>query len=457
MTPRSILARLLLPVLLALLLIGGTSAVATYIKALHEADEVFDAQMEHTARLGRVTVPKADDDDKETDDEHGHPRHRYELDESVALWRLDKDGWQVIAGAAALRGMPTTLLANTGFHSAAWGGAEWRLLVRAGADARERLVVAQPAGQRGHMAGEVAWHALQPFLLGLPILAVVLMALGYHALRPLRQLAAELAARAPDRLDPVRVDQPPSELQPVLTALNTLLARVGEVLAHERRFTSNAAHELRTPLAALAMQLQVAQRATDAAGSRDAVEKARLGAERMARLVDQLLQLARLEGSEGGIALQPTDVVVLAQEVCATLAVGEAGQQRELALDAPDHLQLTCQPDLLRVLLRNLVDNALRYTPVGGHVQVRLSGGDGVVTLRVEDDGPGVPEPLRASLGEPFNRLASAAGNLEDKPEGVGLGLSIVRRIAELHGARLVWSAADAEGRGLVAILSFPA
>jgi two-component system sensor histidine kinase QseC len=252
------------------------------------------------------------------------------------------------------------------------------------------------------------------------------------------------------------VDQPPSELQPVLTALNTLLARVGEVLAHERRFTSNAAHELRTPLAALAMQLQVAQRATDAAGSRDAVEKARLGAERMARLVDQLLQLARLEGSEGGIALEPTDIVALAQEVCATLAVGEAGQQRELALDAPDHLVLPCQPDLLRVLLRNLVDNALRYTPLGGHVQVRLGGGDGVVTLRVEDDGPGVPEPLRASLGEPFNRLANEAGNLEDKPEGVGLGLSIVRRIAELHGARLVWSAADAEGRGLVATLTFP-
>jgi signal transduction histidine kinase len=137
--------------------------------------------------------------------------------------------------------------------------------------------------------------------------------------------------------------------------------------------------------------------------------------------------------------------------------VTEAGQRRDLALDGPERLGLRCQSDLMRVLLRNLVDNALRYTPPGGHVRVLLGTAEGAVTLRVEDDGPGVPESLRASLGEPFNRLAGEAGNLEDKPEGVGLGLSIVSRIAELHGAQLVWSAGDAEGRGLAATLTFAA
>jgi signal transduction histidine kinase len=262
-------------------------------------------------------------------------------------------------------------------------------------------------------------------------------------MRPLDAVAAEIAARAPDRLTPLAPQQAPSEIRPLAQAINALFARVEETLENERRFTADAAHELRTPLAALAAQAEVASRARDDDERRHAMDQLAASLRRTTRLVDQMLTLARLD-HEGRAGATSVRLDLLAEEVCAA--------HGPLAFDKRIALELTATPttvsgngDMLRVLLRNLVDNALRYTPSGGQVTVTVAEG----SLSVEDSGPGIPAEERSRVFERFHRLAG------QETEGSGLGLSIVRRIAERHGAEL--RLATSSTGGLSVSLAFPA
>lgn len=277
---------------------------------------------------------------------------------------------------------------------------------------------------------EIAEHFLKalltPLLYGLPVLGGWIWFATRRGLRPLDEVAAELGKRAPGRLDPVVPVAAPREVRPLLEALNALFARVGQAMEKERAFTADAAHELRTPLAAIATQAQVATRARDAAERDHALAQLTASARRASHLVEQLLTLARLDPA-ASLPMQELRLDVLATESCAEHGAAVLEKNIALELDAPLPVRLLANDVLLRVLLRNLLDNAVRYTPAGGKVSVSVT----ARMLTVSDSGPGIPAAQRADALRRLHRLAG------QDIEGSGLGLSIVARIAELHGARL--------------------
>lgn len=299
-----------------------------------------------------------------------------------------------------------------------------------------------------HVRHEITEHFLEalltPLLFGLPTLGGWIWFATWRGLEPLDEVAAELGRRAPERLDPVAPATAPCEVRPLLEALNALFARVDRAMQNERAFTADAAHELRTPLAAIAAQAQVATRARDAAERDHALAQLAAGARRASHLVEQLLTLARLDPA-GRPAMSEVRLDRLAAEVCAEHGAAALDKQIVLELDAPAAVSVMANEVMLRSLLRNLIDNAVRYTPAGGKVGVAVT----TRKLTVSDSGPGIPASKREVALRRLHRLAG------QDIEGSGLGLSIVARIAELHGATL--ELADGIGRpGLSVRVTFP-
>jgi two-component system sensor histidine kinase QseC len=293
------------------------------------------------------------------------------------------------------------------------------------------------AREREEVAGEIAEQLLKPMLFALPALALLLaIAIGF-ALAPLRQLAREVAERAPDRLDPLPVETLPAEVEPLVARLNSLFADIMRALENERRFTADAAHELRTPLAALKAQAQVALASVDAAERQHALNQILAGCDRATHLVAQLLTLARLDAAAPH-PLQDMALRPIAEEVLA-MSAGEAIERHcELALRDGD-TQVRGDPLLLQVLLRNLIDNALRHSGAA-QVEVSIVRQATRAVLTVSDNGCGIAEDEYERVRHRFYRGAGADSS------GSGLGLSIARRIAELHGGSLDISAPDTGG-----------
>ena len=298
-------------------------------------------------------------------------------------------------------------------------------------EAREEIVEA--------LGKSLVW----PLAGALPALALAIWLGVGSGLRPLRELRAQLGRRGATDLAPLDAARAPAEIEPLVAELNRLFARIEASLARERRLTADAAHELRTPLAVLSTQAQVARRAVDDASRNEALDALVAGAERAARLIDQMLTLARLESGPTAAAarLELREVVRAAMAEVARAALTK-GVELELvegpAVEAEGHAAL------LAVLARNLVDNAVRYTQPGGRVAVSVNAGP---VLEVRDNGPGVPAHEFSRLGERFHRLAG-----QDET-GSGLGLSIVLRIAELHGGAVRFSP-GLDGRGLAVSVS---
>jgi two-component system sensor histidine kinase QseC len=280
---------------------------------------------------------------------------------------------------------------------------------------------------------------LWPLAGALPLLAAAVWLGVGSGLRPLRELRAQLARRGAADLAPLDAQRAPAEIEPLVAELNRLFGRIGDALARERRLTADAAHELRTPLAVLSTQAQVARRATDDASRNEALDALVAGAERAARLIEQMLTLARLEAGGTGAAAGRFDLRETARAAIAELAGAALAKEIEVELAEGPPVEAEGHAALLAVLARNLVDNAVRYTQRGGRVEVAVRPGP---ELEVRDDGPGVPAHELARLGERFHRLAG------QNETGSGLGLSIVLRIAELHRGHVRFSP-GLDGRGL--------
>lgn len=276
------------------------------------------------------------------------------------------------------------------------------------------------------MALDIVTSQLTPWLVALPLMFLLLIVLLSRELAPLKKLATTLRTRAPDSAETLNSENVPSEVRPLVDALNQLFTRTHDTMIRERRFTSDAAHELRSPLAALKVQTEVAQLSLDDPQGLDkALEQLHQGIDRATRLVDQLLTLSRLDS-----LAQLDDVQTIAIDELLQSAVMEmyhpaqlAGLELRLHLNAKNILR-TGQPLLLSLLVRNLLDNAVRYSPGGSQVDITLDAGE----FRVRDNGPGISAEALARVGERFYRPPG-----QEQP-GSGLGLSIVKRIATLHG-----------------------
>lgn len=458
----SFYARLLLLTVGTLGVGGAVLVYASYSNAIHEADELFDAQMAHTAQtLLAIAASDTDLDLNLTAPDTGPAQHRYQFKLMFQLWQVE-NGKQAGEQANQQTGQqrlvlrtpnaphePIALERAAGFSNMSWRGHPWRFFLSEDKPHGLRVIVGQDFAIRDELAHEIAHHGVLPFIIGLPIIALLLALAIRGGLRPLRRLHDDLVTRGPERLDAIRLDQPPEEMRPVLAALNRLFARLAQALENERRFTSDAAHELRTPLAAIMAQLQVAKLTPNEQERRAVLDKCLLGAQRMAHLVEQMLTLARMESGSDELAREPLDLAQLAAGVCIDLGPAALAKRLSLELDAPEPVTLKGQPDLLRVLLRNLIDNAIRYTPAGGRIEVSVRAEAALARLEVCDNGPGIAPDQIDQLGERFKRLS------DQSVDGVGLGLSIVRRVAALHGASVDFESAAPE-RGLRVVLRLP-
>jgi two-component system sensor histidine kinase QseC len=318
-----------------------------------------------------------------------------------------------------------------------------------------RIVVSEDHELRNQLVRGFAMQIVSPLALGLPALLLLLWVSIHRGLRPLGLLTRDIARRRPDNLTPLDPQGAPQEVRGMVEALNALLHRVSQTLDGERRFTANAAHELRTPLAALQAYLHLAQTANNVDERQQAMRQMQLGVERSFRVVGQMLNLARLDPEQTLPHPAALNLGEVAINVCAALAPLALQRQQTLDLDVQDDLPAVMgNADMLTMLVSNLVDNAIRYTPQGGQIRVWVqamanSASAPHLRLLVQDDGPGIPAAQRERVFERFVRLAA------HETEGTGLGLAICRRIAQLHAARVEFCEADG-GCGLCVRVDLP-
>jgi two-component system sensor histidine kinase QseC len=328
-------------------------------------------------------------------------------------------------------------------------GRNWRVYSHWDARREYLVQVGEAVDAREHLAGEILEKLVQPLLVSLPLLGLLVWLAVGTALKPIDRIGAALARRDPRYLAPIEGGVP-KEIVPMVERLNGLLERVQATLENERRFTSDAAHELRTPLAALKTQLQVAQGASNGSERDLAIAKALAAGDRATRLVEQLLTLARLEHDAWQGQAETVDLSELAARAIAEAAQSAAEKNIRLSLGGEPGMHITGHAGLLAILLRNLLDNALRYSPPHTEVGVSMHAAAGEMVLEVSDQGPGIPPVERENALRRFHRLEGA------EVSGSGLGLSIVARIAQLHQAPLELLEGD-EGRGLKVRIRFAA
>jgi two-component system OmpR family sensor kinase len=434
----SLRTRLLLWLLGAVLLIGVAGSFVIYRNALAEANAFFDYHLRETALLLRdqaygFAAPE------------GLPQEVPQYDFVVQVWSLDGQRLYLSQPAAVLP-VATTL----GFSTVESPAGRWRVF---GVLARGHVIqVAQALKVREDRAARLALRTLAPFGVLMPALAALIWWIVGRSLQPLGELAGSVRARSPAALAPLPTAGLPEEVQPLVDALNDLLERLAAALQHERAFIADAAHELRSPLTALSLQVQ----ALDSAGGDEerveATSHLKAGVARATRLVEQLLTLARHERRSSRPA-GPVALGEVVREVVADLVPLADARRIDLGVASAEEASVQGDADALRVLVRNIIDNAIRYTPPGGRVDAAvlrepMDGGLRAV-VEVCDTGPGIPLSERERVFDRFYRVPGTSS------PGSGIGLAIVKAIADQHGAQLEFGP-GAGGVGLRVRVVFP-
>lgn len=445
---RSIQRTLLAWILGALTLGAILIAFVTYLATLDEMHEVFDADLKNIAEavaayhragyrpdaIDRIELPERNDAPDE-----------YEI--VTLTWT--PEGRRVFASD------PRVQLAFTrveGWSRPTVGGEPWTVYTRVGANGVAQA--AQRMSARQQMAGESAAQVLLP-MAALVLVVVGLLVFGLRrGLKPLDAAAQDVARRSARSLDPIRLDDAPQEISPLVQSINGLIERLALALSVQRRFLADAAHELRTPVTALRLQLQLLERSRDESERRQALSDLGEGIQRSQHLIEQLLQVARAEPEAEPTRRERLDLAEIVRSVVATLSLKADHLDLDLGADAPSPVPVAGHADSLTTLLENLVDNALRYTPAGGVVDVTARVRNGRPVLVVADDGPGIAATERERVFDRFYRGEAAAQQARDH-SGSGLGLAIVKAIADSHGARVELKDPPS-GHGLVVEVSFP-
>lgn len=406
-------------VTLWLLVIG-----ATYLGANREVDALFDTQLEQSARVATRTLfglPVPDEGD-----EIREPGDQYKKNLAIQVW--DEDDALIVHSRNAPREPLNEI--ESGFADSEVGGERWRTYALHDGASGLTIRAGEPYRPRDYLTRHVALQTIYPVLIGLPLVILVIWFIVGRGFGPLKRLTAEVHRRDPDNLDRIDAPYAPAEVRPLVEELNALLAQLKHRIENERHFVADAAHELRTPLAGLKAQAEAACGARNDCERNHALNQIQTGVDHAAHLVAQLLTLSRLEES-GDL---PRNVLDIASSIRSVLMDALATADRhgvELCFEcnvAPG-FSMHGNVDAIRVLIRNLVDNAIKFSPAGAIVVISLSSEDGRPTLAVLDQGPGIPTAEREKVFDRFHRRAGSS------TYGSGLGLSIVRRVVELHGA----------------------
>jgi two-component system OmpR family sensor kinase len=442
-TGHSLRKRLVLLLFAAITIFAAMQGIGAYRSALQQADAMFDYHLQQMAHA----MPRGFDPRSPADDPGDY-------DLLVQIW--GPDGVQLFRS-------PRSALPKSGvlgFSDVEVQGRAYRVYTVQ--TPLQTVQIAQDVSERNARARALAAHAVLPVALMAPLLMLVVWWVVTRSLAPVNRARQQVAARAADDLSALEVDGLPSEVKPLVVELNDLFSRVKSAFEAQQNFVADAAHELRSPLAALKLQAQ-ALRASNAevseASRQVAVTRLNQGIERAIRLVEQLLTLARAEGAPPASGASDTAAVVDLQDVL-RLAVSDALPQAGSAgLDlgvAPGAVTTPVlvqgDAEALRNMLRNLIDNAIKYTPAPGQIDIDLQQEGAAISLAVEDSGPGISEADRTRVFDRFYRAPEAAA----QASGSGLGLSIVRAIAQRHGATLDLAHSERLG-GLRVVVRFAA
>jgi two-component system OmpR family sensor kinase/two-component system sensor histidine kinase QseC len=417
----SLRARLLASLLSLLAVAVALVGLLTYRTVLAENDALFDYQLRQMALSLRDQGAIAPAERAALADER--------LDYVVQIWAADGRVVYVSRELGAL--WPRAVL---GYANVALDGSIWRVFSTASGD--RVIQVGQPLAIRRELAARAAFNAALPLLLGALPLALGVWWLVGAVLAPLGRVAGAVKQVQADALAPLPAAGLPSEVAPLVEALNAMLARLGRAFEVQRAFVADAAHELRSPLTALKLQLELLRRAPDEAERATATAALAAGIERARHLVEQLLALARSEPGAGAAFAQLDLAEVARQALADTLPLAHA-RKVQLGLEAERPVPLQGDAAALRVLARNLADNAVRYTPAGGQVELRVAVSDGAPTLTVDDSGPGIAPAERERVFDRFYRGVTAGASDIGSGSGSGIGLAIVRAVAQRHGAQV--------------------
>jgi len=429
----SLRLRLLVSLVGLLALAAVAMAAITYHNVLGETEKLFDYQLQQMALSLR--------DQGEIEPEQADTLADERLDVVIQIWTVDG---RAIYASRPHASLPARAL--LGLATLTVDGRAWRTY---GVATRDRVIqVAQPVDIRQRLAAHAAWRSVLPLLLTTPIAALAIWWLAARNLAPIERLAREVRTRDARSLAAVPTAGLPDEIAPLASALNALLARLSSSLDSQRAFVADAAHELRSPLTALKLQLELLRRADDA----ETREAARIaigeGIGRASRLVEQLLALARSE-PDAVLPVERVDLAAVARQAIDDTTPFADLRSVSIALIAHGGACVKGDPVALNLLVRNLVDNAVRYSPTASRVEVRVRQQSGEVVLEVDDAGPGIPDAERERVFDRFYRRADAAG------AGSGLGLAIVRSVASAHAATVRLGPSTLGG--LSVSVSFPA
>jgi two-component system OmpR family sensor kinase len=426
--PPSLRQRVLWLVLAIIGLVSVLQATSTYRTALNEADKMFDEHLQEVARSVHGGLPFSPD------------VTQYEF--AVRIWA--PDGTEIYRSNPA----PLPSQAILGFSDADVDGVRYRIYSLRTPE--HTIQIAQDLDARVARARALAWGAILPIVLLAPLLMLAVWWVIDRSLAPVARMRSQVAARPASDLSPLPTQGLPEEVLPLVVELNLLFERLRKALAAQQQFVADAAHELRSPLTALKLQAQALRRPLETEARLLAVERLNEGIDRAIELSGQLLALAREEAGGGMQEVESVDLEQLAREVVADVLPLAQARRIDLGLADSAPVQVAGQRQALHLLLRNLIDNALKYTPEGGQVDLRIACDDtGAAVLSVEDSGPGIPPSERERAFDRFYRVpgSDAAGS--------GLGLAIVRAIAQRHAATVALGASE-RLHGLQVTVRFP-
>ena len=444
----SIRTRLLMVLLSLVVAAWGLVALATHLTAEREVRELLDAQLAQVAKLVMATVrheyKESDLELFQRDLQESLRFHMYESCVAFQAWSPDD---KLVVQSPGAPGDGARALPE-GFTYTSVAGEKWRVLTIV-EPSGYTVQVADCYGGRKDLIQSIVQRVTKPLLWSLPILLTLLWVGTGRGLAPLRRLADKVSRLDHHSLEPLPTQGVPREAMPLVNELNFLFSKLHEAFGQQRRFTSDAAHELRTPLAGIKVQAELALRSESRKQRDQSIRQALRGVNRAARLVEQLLTLARIDPDTFERSLEASDLASLARLVLSEVKPQAEAKAVNLCLQEEHGAYVLGDLGLLRLMVRNLLENAIRYSPSGAEVAVSVWTDDTHSNLRVDDQGPGIPIDERERVFDRFYRLP------DSREPGSGLGLSIVRRVSQIHGAEIVLSDGPA-GRGLSVTARMP-
>ncbi|HYD16993.1 MAG TPA: ATP-binding protein [Patescibacteria group bacterium] len=431
--------QLLLQVMIALFAVSIVVSGVSYLSTRDEINELFDENFKQIALVleGQRAVLA---DSKSVMSRQDHLKGEEEF--LIQLWSPDLT---LLYSTHPLITFPPP--AARGFATRDYQGAAWRSF-----STRSQgtvVQIAQPLSGRREMIFEIALQMLLPTLLQFPVLGLLIWLAVGRSLGSLAVISGSLQKKSETSLQPLPSENIPEEIVPLVRALNDLLKRLDEAMKLQRRFTADAAHELRTPLAAVNLQLELLSRTKDEAERVEAVGNLTQGVQRSIRLVEQLLAFARLEAKEDSVPATGIDALPLCQEAVKYFSDSAVRKNIDLGLVRQEPAPVLSDAESLRTVIGNLLENALRYTPENGQVDVHVYSSEKHAVIEVWDNGVGIPPEEQARIFDRFYRVPGSGG------QGTGLGLAIVKNLLDRDGADIS-IASGIGGRGTCVKIIYP-